>query len=145
MRAGPLDSFRGDIVARKSILIVLELGEWWRHSTDMTVSPLFVALKQLTGFETATLRLVATDESYRRKPIDKGWEGLYTNFGSLLEDVRISLEPTLGRSRILPEEIGPSLGFSRIHDAVFQVSRSREVVFHPQHHQDAVSKATKDE
>lgn len=141
--AGPLDSFRGDALPRKSILIVLRLGEWWRHATKMTTSPLFDALRQLTGFETVTLSLAAADGEYGKWPEDEEWERMYTGFEPVLREMSISLEPTLGKSSAIselsPEEIGPSLR-GLIYDRGI-----RDVVFHPRNHQAAISKAKKDE
>lgn len=137
-KAGPLDFFRGDTIARKSILIILELCEWWRYATFMTESPLFEALEQLTGFETVTLRLRAAYNPWRW-PKKGEWGKLYTGFESLLSEMSESLEPTLGKSSAMselpPEQIGLSLAYRGI----------REVVFHPRKHRAAISKAKKDE
>ena len=139
MDGGPLHLFGGDTVTRKSILVVLRLCEWWRYAAIMTVSPLLDALKQLTGFETVTLRLAFVE--FGKWPNTDEWRMLYTGFGSVLEDMSMALEPTLGKSSAmsehLPEEIGPSLHKSR--------KGIREVVFHPRNHRAAISKAKKDE
>ena len=139
MSAGPLVFFRGDTIKRKSILIVLELGGFWHRATNMTTSPLFKALRQLTGFETVTLRLATVDDDWGRKPDDKDLERMDIGFGPILEDMSIVFEPTLGKSsaksKMAPEEITPS----------FQYLRSHDIVFHLRNHQAAISKAKKDE
>lgn len=140
MRAGPLDFFRGDTITRKSILIVIELCKWWPYATAITKSPLFDTFKQLTGFETVTLRLAVADDGSGEWPKANEWEGLYTGFGSVLKDISMCLGPTLGKSsavsELIPEQIGPSLENSE--------NGIREVVFHPRNDQTAISEAKKD-
>lgn len=137
-KAGPLDFFPGDTIARKSILIVLRFCQWWRHATTMTESPLFEALEQLTGFETVTLRLAAACDSFGKWPKKEEWEKLYTGFESISSEMSISFGPTLGKSSAMSEllsgENGPSLADCGIH----------EVVFHPRNHRAAISRAKKD-
>lgn len=139
MLAGPLIFFQGDTITRKSILVILELGKFWRLANSMTTAPLFKALERLTGFETVTLRFAAWDYEWERAPDDKERERRYIGIGLILEDMSMSLEPTLGKSsaksELLPEEIASSLRDIRI----------RDVVFHPRNHQAAISKAKKDE
>ncbi len=136
--AGQLCFFLGDTIMRKSILVDLELGGNWHDATEMTESPLFSALGQLTGFETVTLSLSLGDDEYGQWPDDGEWGELYAGFGTVLGEMSKYLEPTLGRSSAMsersPEAIGPWHPDSVI----------REVVFHPRAYRAAISKAKQD-
>lgn len=100
----------------------------------MTTSPLFDALRQLTGFETVILRLAAVVDDFGRGSTDKEWERMYIGFGPILKDMSMSLEPTLGKSSAksepLPEEIASSLQDSRIRDVVFHLLATSGAIFH---------------
>ena len=147
--AGPLNSFRGDTITRKSIHIVLALCKWWRYATKMSTSPLFDALKELTGFETVTLSLAAAvaghyvdDDDWW--PKDEEWEGLYTGFGSVLYEMSISLEPSLGKSSAV-SELEPQEIIDDCLSGLMYRSGIRDVVFHPRSHHAAIAKAKKEE
>ena len=147
-KAGPLNSFRGDTITRKSIHIVLALCKWWRYATKMQTSPLFDALKELTGFETVTLSLAAAvaghyvdDDDWW--PKDEEWEGLYTGFGSVLHEMSISLEPSLGKSSAV-SELEPQEIIDDCLSGLMYRSGIRDVVFHPRSHHAAIAKAKKE-
>lgn len=63
-RAGPFAFFQGVSVTRESILVDVSLWEWSIHVASLTLSPLFEALKQLTGFKTVTLRVTPMNDHY---------------------------------------------------------------------------------
>ena len=122
---GPLDLFRGDTVRRMSILIDLRVRSSWDDDniTNLTASPLFDALKQLTGFEEVRLRFTINFCYDHDKPAPGTFEPAFRDMGVLLT-------PTLGNSSVM----------SRVPH-----SHSWEVVFHPREHQAALAKAKKDE
>ena len=123
--AGTVQFFRGDVITRNSILIKLiyDHEDW---SIKITTSPLFRALKQLTGFKTVTLRLMAV-ESYDAK----NWEEVVLE--PLLTAVCKELEPTLGnssaRSKVVPTNWDIAIG-----------RKQQEIVFHPRDHLAKMSK-----
>ena len=45
-QAGPLELFQGDLITRKSKLIVLNSSAWESYAANMTTSPLLPALQQ---------------------------------------------------------------------------------------------------
>ena len=54
---GPAALFMGNSVERRSALVEFRMTELPRYASELIFSPLFDALKQLTGFRTVTLRL----------------------------------------------------------------------------------------
>lgn len=142
-KAGPLEFFQGDTISRKSILLELGLYEHSSYAARMTKSPLFRALKKLTGFETVTLKLYAVAPYYcppkgTTQTTEQEWydagesEKLYAGFEDLLSAMRKELEPTLGSSSAISELI------SR-HDNL-ESCGERQIIFHPRDHQTAISK-----
>ena len=148
--AGLLGFFQEVSVMRKSILIVLVVFDyyaWKGDATAMVASPLFKVLRHLTGFQTVTLRVIASYTSYHSLQSTAGttaktwqstqqWAKLYAGLESILNAMSQDLEPTLGNSSAMSELVpGPE---------EFEYSGQRHVTFHPRDHLAAVSKAKKD-
>ena len=131
-RAGSLDLFQGDTIVRDSIIIVLLLCEFWGHAAMLIESPLFVALKQLTGFKAVTLRLAIEEEECDAWPRPK----LFRRLRPIIKAMSEFLEPTLGKSIVVSElpADDPDAWLLPSAAEVF------EIVFHPQDHQTAVSR-----
>lgn len=137
--AGPLEFFQGVVVMRDTITVELKLSNWINSATKMMTSPWFRALKQLTGFRTVILGLVAEAEPCLPL-LDPGREWLdndetdklYAGFEPLLHAMSKNLEPTLGNGSMSSCVSGgyeiPKFG-------------TRYVVFHPRDHQAAILKA----
>lgn len=126
--AGPLNLFLGNSSLRKSALIGLELDKSEIQVTAIN-SPLFRAMKKLTGFKTVTLRLTAspyfppqgTNKAILKEWFDAGqWEKLYAGFEPLLSAMSKDLEPALGNS-VMSEFVCEERGQRGY----------REIVFHP--------------
>ena len=138
--AGPLQFFQGVFITRESILVDLRLHEWSINAANLTVSPFFEALKQLTGFKTVTLRLTSMSDYYcpaqetSRATIEEfleagQWEKLYAGFGPLLCTMSDALEPALGNRSEMELLVSPW-------------HAQCCTTFHPQAHLAAISKAT---
>lgn len=145
-RAGPLAFFQGVSIIRESILVDLRLYEWSIYAASLTVSPLFDALKQLTGFKTVTLRITSmsghcypaqeTSEATIQELLEaKQWEKLYAGFGPLLSAVSDALEPALGNRSAMELLVNTADDLSSRHGQC-------HTTFHPQAHLAAISKTT---
>ncbi len=119
---GPIALFKGNSVQRNSALIRFKMLEWSSDTPIQICSPLFEALKLLTGFRTVTLRLEApTWWSSGRL-----WAELCAGLEPLMNEITLALEPTLGNSAM--SELGP--GEDRFMDS----PPFRQLVFHPRDH-----------
>ncbi len=134
--ARPLDIFQGDTITRRSIVIDVQLGYSGSYATLMTKSPLFGALKQLTGFKSVTLRLTAKVQCEPRGTTENTlveweragqWEKLFAGFEPVLIAMSEALEPALGNSVMnsLVYENDAAIGH-------------RQIIFHPQDHVAAI-------
>ena len=154
--AGPLEFFRGSNVSRRFILIVLRLCGWAAYcASEMTKSPLFRSLKEMTGLKNMTLRFITNGNVYCSPQIRDRiqskewvlageWDKLYAGFTPLFTAMRKDLEPSLGKSSAMSELVpGESMYFDPNLRDRFEVSGQREIVFHPSDHLAAKSKANK--
>ena len=143
-RAGSLDFFRKSGITRDSILVTLELYNVWDYAPEMTKSPLFDALKQLTGFKTVTLRFAIMGTwNYRHEKYERRIELFQLEvLESTSKAVCEYLEPTLGNSSVMRKLSKKEIG----DDAVWLWKNPdiSEIVFHPRDHQAALSKAKND-
>ena len=146
-RAGPLTFFQRISITKESILVNFKLYKWSIYTAGLTVSPLFEALKQLTGFKTVTLRLTfMSDHYYPAQETSEAAiqellearqsEKLYGGFGPLLSAMNDALEPALGTKGVMELLVSAGDGLSWRH-------RQCVTTFHPQAHLAAISKTTK--
>lgn len=144
-RAGPLAFFQGISTQRESILVDFKLYEWSINASSLMLSPLFEALKHLTGFKTVTLRLTSmrgfcclaqeTSEATIQESIEaEEWEEVYGGLEPLLRAMSNALEPALGNRGAI--ELLVSAG----DDLSWQHGQCH-TTFHPQAHLAAISKA----
>lgn len=113
--AGPVETFGGNVITRSSISIML-IYYPWEWSIKITASPLFGALKQLTGFKIVALSLTMVGKCEAAKSEELEWDPLLTA-------VCKELEPALGnsaRGKIMPTEADIALD-----------REQQETVFHP--------------
>lgn len=133
---GPAAIFTGNDIERSSAVIKLRFGisDWWKYATMICSSPLFDALKQLTGFRTVALKVEVIIGYCHEAALEKEWHAWLT---PLLNEFRVSLEPALGHGAMSEPE---SLEDWRYHSsrqlAMRPVPRyySRQLVFHPRDH-----------
>lgn len=132
-----INLFKGPNIKRDLIIVDLIVVQWLRNSPNIMDSPLFEALKNLTGFESVVLRLSARANAYfpllKDTPEDmiiawvatEQWEELYGGFLFLLPAMGQKLEPTLGPSSDL-SELKPSPGLDDL-----RLRGYRQLEFHP--------------
>lgn len=135
--AGPLQFFQETSITRKSILIGLTLDGPGCLAMKWKGTSLFRAIKQLSGFETVTLRLLtrsynccpprweaeATLEEWENTGL---WEKLYAGPKPLLAEMSDDLEFALGKRSTIGEFIVREFDPSRIGQC--------EITFHPKDH-----------
>lgn len=117
---GPTALFKGNDIKRKSAFIQFKFFEWSSYKTEIIRTPILDDLKQLTGFRTVTLKLEKdSNNSYGDRA---AWEKGRVELKSMLNEIRASLEPSLGHGAM--SEPGVCWEF-----------HSCQVVFHPRDHQ----------
>ena len=122
-----LGLFQGDTITRKSILITFKQRSC---VTEMIMSPLLEALRELTGFKTVTLKL-------------SSWDGFPPEAAGQRERCYVGFGPSLNAMR---KYLEPSLGTSVMSDPAFRKDDfwSRQIMFHPQDYLAGVCKSEKD-
>ena len=123
----PVALFGGNSVQRKHMLIKFRMSEPSSYPTEITSSPLFDVLTQLTGFRTFTLQLLVWKQWTNNQHMEKDypWQNLCAGLERLLNELTVALEPALGTGAMSKLEINESWCMGR---------RSRQVVFHPRDH-----------
>lgn len=119
---GPIALFKGNSVQRNSAFIKFKMLEWSSNTPSQIYSPLFEALKLLTGFRTVTLRLEAPPWWGSRKQ----WAELCAGLEPLMNEITLALEPTLRTSAMGEQGLGEDWS---MHFPPFL-----QFVFHPRDH-----------
>ena len=161
-RAGPLTSFLR--ASRTKISICIEIGQWGYpiDAANIIGSPLFTALKQLTGFKTVILKVWGRGSNCYpprgkgRETMIKNWQSFklwewrrnpYAGIEPLARVMSATLEPRLGKSSMITEpDTEPDIYQVGVEDDDHfgQQPEHRCIIFHPRDHLAAIAKAKRD-